>query len=96
MFPIYTSMNSVTVSAKSGDGSVHTAMQSLVRHLIEHNLADATEKSRSIMKTLANKGKKLQENIKDKKEIPPEQQFQKLAVTGMPEVSIRIIYDLIF
>ena len=88
MFPIYTSMNSVTVSAKSGDGSVHTAMQSLVRHLIEHNLTDVTEKKRTLMKALANKGKKLQQNVKEKKEIPPEQQFQKLAETSMPEVSI--------
>ena len=88
MFPIYTSMNSVTVSAKSGDGSVHTAMQSLVRHLIEHNLTDVTEKKRTLMKALANKGKKLEQNVKEKKEIPPEQQFQKLAETSMPEVSI--------
>ncbi|RDD46813.1 Ras-related protein Rab-32B [Trichoplax sp. H2] len=78
-------IGSVTVSAKSGDGSVHTAMQSLVRYLIEQNLQDVTEKKRSLMKALANKGKKLQENVKDKKEIPPEQQFQKLAVVGMPE-----------
>ena len=81
-------MNSVTVSAKSGDGSVHTAMQSLVRHLIEHNLTDVTEKKRTLMKALANKGKKLEQNVKEKKEIPPEQQFQKLAETSMPEVSI--------
>ena len=79
---------SVTVSAKESDNSVHAAIQSLIRHLLQQKMKK---------KKLASKGGKLSKNdleLEEKNfvtisplEISEKKEFIPLIVTKVPEVN---------
>ena len=45
---VYCCLHSVTVSAKESDGSVHAAVQSLVRHLLQQRMKTKPSKSKGL------------------------------------------------
>lgn len=92
---------SVTVSAKESDNSVHAAIQSLIRHLLQQKMKK---------KRFATKGSKFNKNDEEMEEknyvtispleITEKKEFIPLIVTKVPEVIIRnllvvIRYDIV-
>ncbi|XP_071955704.1 uncharacterized protein [Antedon mediterranea] len=71
-------VGSVAVSAKDPDGSVHIAIQALVRHLLERNLKDSAIKK---MQAVNIKRKKQKKNVKDE-----QNEFHPLKTVGIKEL----------
>ena len=79
---------SVTVSAKESDNSVHAAIQSLVRHLLQQKMKKARQSSKGGMFSKS-------EEIEEKNyvtisplEISEQKEFIPLIVTKVPEVPV--------
>lgn len=78
---VHTSLYSVAVSAKNADGSVHAAIQALIRHLIERKLMDRTLDRMTEVKV---NRVKVMKGKKKKKKDP--KAFEPLDKTGIKEV----------
>ena len=75
---------SVTVSAKEGDGSIHAAIQTLVRHLLLKRLE--VKSKDSVLKNFFNMNKKQEELTEDENS---ENTFLPFLKTGINEVFYR-------
>ncbi|XP_033117981.1 uncharacterized protein LOC117117699 [Anneissia japonica] len=71
-------VGSVAVSAKDSDGSVHIAIQALIRHLLERKLKDSAIKKMEAVTTRRMKHKKV---VKDE-----QNEFQPLQTVGVKEL----------
>lgn len=77
----------MTVSAKDGDGSIHAAIQSLVRHLLLKKMK--LKNKDGVLKNLFNMNKKSEEVDDDS-----EATFLPFLKTGINEVFVYFVFNL--
>ena len=82
---------SVTVSAKESDNSVHAAIQSLIRHLLQQKMKDARH---SLKGGMFSKNEAIDEKnyvTISPLEVSEKREFIPLIVTKVPEVGVQLV-----